>query len=161
MVRESIRAFDKGVILSGATTAENRMGELASQRRLNTWLLSIFASLALAQSLIGIYGITHYSVEQRTREIGIRVAIGAQRANVIRMILGEGMKLTIVGLAIGLLAAAWLTRVMSNLLFGVSSQDPATFVGVALTLVMAGLLACYLPAQKASKVDPLVALRCE
>jgi len=159
MLRETIRSFNNASIVSNVTTVERRMGDLAAQRRLNTWLLAMFASLALALASIGIYGLTHYSVEQRTREIGIRIALGARGTDVLRMVIGQGMKLTLVGVSTGVLTAMWLTRAMSHLLFGVSAQDPATFLGVALTLVSAALLACYLPARKASKVDPLVALR--
>jgi predicted permease len=160
-IREAIRSVDKNAMISSVTTVEARMGELGAQRRLNTWLLALFAALALALALIGIYGLMHYSVAQRTREIGIRIALGARRVDVLRMVIGQGMKLTLLGVTTGLLAAVWLTRAMSHLLFGVSAHDPATFSGVAFALVTAGLLACCLPARKASKVDPLVALRHE
>ncbi|HKQ75498.1 MAG TPA: ABC transporter permease [Blastocatellia bacterium] len=160
-IREAIRSVDKNTMIHSVTTVEARMGELGAQRRLNTWLLAMFAALAFLLALIGIYGVMRYSVAQRTREIGIRIALGARRADVFRLVIGQGMKLTLIGVAAGLLAALWLTSVMSHLLFEVSVHDPATFAGVALALVIAALLACYLPARKASKVDPLVALRYE
>jgi predicted permease len=160
-IREAIRSADKNTMIHNVTTVEARMGELGAQRRLNTGLLALFAALALLLALTGIYGIMRYSVAQRTREIGLRIALGARRADVLWLVIGQGMKLTLVGVAAGLLAALWLTRVMARLLFGISAHDPATFVGVALALLAAALLACYLPARRASKVDPLVALRCE
>lgn len=160
-VREAIRAVDKGTMILSVTTVESRLGELSAQRRLNTWLLALFAALALVLAMIGIYGIMHYAVAQRTHEIGIRLALGARTSDVLRLIIGQGMKLTLIGVAAGLFAALWLTRVMSHLLFGVSASDPVTFVGAALGLSGVALLACYLPARKASKVDPMVALRYE
>lgn len=160
-VREAIRSVDKGASVMSVTTVENRLGELSAQRRLNTWLLALFAALALALTMIGIYGTMHYAVAQRTHEIGIRLALGARATDVLRLIIGQGMKLALIGAAAGLLAALWLTSVMAHLLFGVSAHDPVTFAGVALVLAGVALLACYLPARKATKVDPLVALRHE
>ena len=160
-VREAIRSVDKGASILSVTTVENRLGELGAQRRLNTWLLALFAALALALTMIGIYGTMHYTVAQRTHEIGIRLALGARATDVLRLIIGQGMKLTLVGVAVGLLAALWLTSVMAHLLFGVSAHDPVTFAGVALALAGVALLACYLPARKATKVDPIVVLRYE
>jgi putative ABC transport system permease protein len=161
LIRDTIQAYDKRAMISSITTVESRMGELAAQRRLNTWLLALFASLALVLSIIGIYGIARYWVEQRSREIGIRIALGARSADVLQMVIGQGLRLTLVGVAAGLLSALWLTRAMSHLLFDVSARDPATFSGVALTLIISGLLACYVPARRAMRVDPMVALRHE
>jgi len=160
-VREAIRSVDKNTMILSLTTVENRLGELSAQRRLNTWLLTLFAALALVLAAIGIYGIMHYAVTQRTHEIGVRIALGARTSEVLRLIIGQGLKLTLVGVAAGLLAAWWLTRGLAHSLFGVGAHDPATFAGVALVLVAVALLACYLPARKASKVDPMVALRYE
>ena len=159
MIREAIRSVDKGTMISTIDTVEHRLADLGAQRRLNTALLALFAALALAMALLGIYGILRYSVSQRTREIGIRMALGARRGDVLRMVIRQGMKLTLLGVAAGLMASVWLTQAVSHLLFGVSAHDPVTFIAVAIALAAAGLLACYLPARKASTVDPLVALR--
>jgi ABC-type antimicrobial peptide transport system permease subunit len=112
-------------------------------------------------SSIGIYGVLSYVVGQRSREIGIRIALGAQRADVLRLMLGEGMKMALVGVAIGMVAALALTRLMVQMLFGVSATDPLTFVGVAAVLAGVALAACYIPARRAMRVDPIVALRYE
>jgi predicted permease len=160
-VREAVRSVDKNALILNVTTAEARLGELSAERRLNTWLLALFAALALALAAIGIYGVMHYSVAQRTREIGVRLALGAQPADVLRLVIGQGLRLTLGGVALGLLAAFALTRVMARLLFGVSAHDPVTFIGVALLLIGIAVVACYLPARRAAMVDPMVTLRYE
>jgi len=160
-VREAIRSVDKNALILSVTTAEARLGELSAERRLNTWLLALFAAMALTLAAIGIYGVMHYSVAQRTREIGVRLALGAQPADVLRLVIGQGLRLTLGGVALGLLAAFALTRVMTRLLFGVSAHDPVTFISVALLLVGIAVVACYLPARRAAMVDPMVTLRCE
>ena len=159
--REAIRSVDKNALILNISTAEALLGELSAERRLNTWLLALFAGLALALAVIGIYGVMHYAVAQRTHEIGVRIALGAQPANVLRLVIGQGLRLMLGGVALGLLAAFALTRVMAHLLFGVSAHDPATFIGVALLLIVVAVVACYLPARRAAQVDPLVALRYE
>jgi len=110
---------------------------------------------------MGIYGVISYLVGQRTHEIGIRMALGARQSDVLRQILGESMKMTVIGIFIGLLAALGLTRLMANMLFGVSATDPVTFVGVGAILAIVAMAACYVPARRAMRVDPIVALRCE
>jgi putative ABC transport system permease protein len=145
----SVRPMDE--IISGVTSAQ-RIAFLA---------LDAFAFLALALAAIGIYGVTSYAVIQRIHEIGVRVALGAQRGDILRLVVVHGMKLASAGVLIGLLASLGLTRLMASLLFGVSATDPLTFAGVALLLFVVALLACYIPARRASKVDPIVALRYE
>ena len=114
-VREAIRSVDKNAVILNVTTAEARLGELSAERRLNTWLLALFAALALALAAIGIYGVMHYSVAQRTHEIGVRIALGAQPADALRLVIGQGLRLMSSGVALGLLAAFALTRVMASL----------------------------------------------
>ena len=124
-------------------------------------LLAIFAGVALVLAAVGIYGVMSYSVAQQTREIGIRMALGAQRSDVLKMTVKQGLRLVGFGLAIGLLAAFILTRVMASLLFGISATDPLTFISISLVLLAVALLASYIPALRATKVDPMIALRAQ
>jgi len=140
---------------------EEYLSSSVSTPRFNTTLLSIFASVALVLTMVGLYGVMSYSVAQRTNEIGIRLALGAQARDVLSLIIKQGLRLVLLGLAIGLVGAFALMRVISGLLFGVTSKDPLTFVAVALLLGLIALLACYLPARRATRVDPLEALRYE
>jgi predicted permease len=160
-IRREIRSVDPNAAVYGMTTGEHLVEKWSAGRRFQTGLLTLFASIALVMAAMGIYGTMHYAAVQRTHEIGIRLALGARSADVLRLIIGQSMKLTLLGLAIGLLGAFALSRVMSQLLFGVSATDPATIAGVALVLTAAGLLACYLPARRATKIDPLTSLRHE
>jgi ABC-type antimicrobial peptide transport system permease subunit len=137
------------------------IAETLGERRVSMIVLAAFAALALGLASMGIYGVISYLVGQRTHEIGIRVALGAKQSDVLGMVLREGMRMTVIGVAIGLIAAAGLTRLMANLLFGVSATDPLTFAGVAVVLTFVALVACYLPARRATKVDPILALRHE
>ena len=142
-------------------TMERLVSDSVARPRFNTVLLAAFAVLALALAAVGIYGVIAYSVSQRAQEIGVRMALGARKSDVIRLVLRQGMTPAIVGAALGLVGAWAATRLMSGLLFEVSATDPATFVAITLTLMAIALLACYIPARRATKVDPMIALRCE
>jgi putative ABC transport system permease protein len=143
----------------------NTIEELINQGlwapRVGAALLSVFGALALLLAVVGVYGVLSYSVNQQTREIGIRMAMGAQTGRVLKLVVGQGMRLALVGLVLGLVIAFAAMRVLSTLLFGVSAHDPVIFVGVSLVLLAAAILACYIPARRATKVDPMVALRYE
>ena len=160
-MRQIIREVDPDQPVSNVATMAELLGEEASQRRMGMIMLAAFAGLALLLASLGIYGVLAYFVTQHTNEIGVRLALGASTRNILFLVLRKGMGLTLLGVVIGVAAAFGLTRLMSSLLFGVKAVDPLTFVTVPLLLAGVALLACYLPARLATKVDPLVALRYE
>jgi predicted permease len=160
-LRREVRAVDAQQIMFNATTLEQLLANRLMLRRFLVILLGVFAALALVLASIGIYGVIANVVSQRTHEIGVRVALGAQRRDVLRLVLSRGMLLDLLGVALGLIAAFPLTRLLSNQLFGVSATDPFTFMAVPTLLIAIALIACYIPARRAMRVDPLVALRYE
>jgi predicted permease len=160
-VREAIRAVYRNAVILNAATVEDTLGDLSAQRRFQTWLLSLFACVALALAAMGTYGVVHFAVAHRTQEIGIRMALGARPRDVMRLVVGQGMALPIAGTALGLMGALSLTRVMRHLLFRVTPFDPLTFAAVAALLIAVAVPACLIPARRALRVDPLVALRHE
>ena len=160
-VRLAIANVDRDLPLFRVTTMERMVSDSLAQRRFSMLLLGIFAGLALVLAVVGLYGVMSYGVAQRTHEIGLRMALGAQARDVLRMIVGQGMALVGAGLALGLLGAFGMTRLMSSLLYGVSASDPLTYAGIAALLAAVALLASYLPARRATRVDPMVALRYE
>jgi len=161
VVREEMGRIDRDIPLRPARTMEGVIAETLWYPRLSAWLLGLFAALAAVLAAAGLYGVMSYSVNQRTQEIGLRMALGAQGRDVLRMVIGEGFKLTVVGLALGLAAAIALSRLIASQLFGVTATDPLTYAGVALLLAMVAMVACYIPARRAARVDPMVALRRE
>ena len=161
IAQNQVWAFDKDEPISKIQSMQQSLSVSVAEPRFQSFLLGAFGALGLLLAAVGIYGVVSYSVKQRTHEIGIRMALGAAPAQVMRLILGHGLKLALIGLVIGTGAALGLTRLMSSLLFGVSATDPATFAGVAVLLVIVALVACWMPARRAMRVDPMEALRHE
>jgi putative ABC transport system permease protein len=160
-LRTQVRELDPNQPVTAVRTMSEILSRSVWQPRLYAILFGAFAVVALLLASVGIYGVMSYAVTQRTHEIGIRMALGAQRADVLRLVVGQGMWLALVGVGIGVLASLVLTRLMQSLLFSVTATDPATFTGVAVLLTFAALIACYIPARRATKVDPMIALRYE
>ncbi|HEX8144775.1 MAG TPA: ABC transporter permease [Pyrinomonadaceae bacterium] len=161
VARREVQTIDQSLPVSNVRSMEEVVSNSVSQRRFSMTLLGLFATVALLLAAVGIYGVMAYSVAERVHEIGIRIALGAQGRDILRLIVGQGMILTLAGVALGLAGAFLLTRLMSSLIYGVSATDPLTFAGVSLSLSAVALLACYIPARRATRVDPMEALRYE
>jgi predicted permease len=160
-LRRVVQSQHKDNVIYEPQTMNEVIADSLARRRFAMILLNVFAAVALLLSSIGLYGVISYLVGQHTHELGVRLALGAQRRNVLLLVLSQGMKMTLGGVALGLLAALVLTRLLAQMLYGVSATDPTTFAGIAMLLVAVALAACFVPAWRATKVDPLVALRCD
>lgn len=160
-VRRAVEEIDPREVVYNVRTMDEVVSSSFAARRLSMILLSVFAALALVLACVGIYGVISYLVGQRSHEIGVRVALGAQPSDVLRLVIGQGLRMALIGVVTGIGAALGLTRLMANQLFGVSAHDPLTFAGVAVLLILVAVAACFLPARRAMRVDPIVALRCE
>jgi putative ABC transport system permease protein len=160
-IRDQVRQIRPHEPIDQVVSLDERWSTTLAARRFQTLLLGVFAGLALIIATVGIHGVISYAVSRRTHEIGVRMALGARCADVLRMVIWGGMRMTLIGISLGVVAALVLTRFMKNLLFEVSAADPATFAGVVLMLVVVALIASYIPARRATKVDPLLALRHE
>jgi putative ABC transport system permease protein len=158
-VRAAIAAADPGLPIFSVRALEELVAERTAERRLSVLLLSVFAALALLLAAVGIYGVMSYAVTQQTQEIGIRMALGAEREHILRMVLRHGALMSFAGIGIGLVVAVGLARLIASLLYQTSAMDPPTFSAVPLLLAAVALVACYLPARRATRVDPMVALR--
>jgi predicted permease len=161
VIRGMVGSLDRNVVLSEVQTMDQVVATATAEPRFYVLLLATFAAVALTLAAVGIYGVVSYSVSRRTQEIGIRMALGAQTSHVIKMVVGQGAILASVGVVTGLISALAVTRLMSGLLYGVRPNDPITFIAVAVALSGVALIASYIPARRAAKVDPVVALRCE
>ena len=160
-IRDRVHAVDPTMPIYNIQTMEQAVAESVAQPRFYTLLLTGFAGLALLLAALGIYGVVSYSVSQRTRELGIRIALGATQDRVVRLVIGQGMTLTLAGVVVGLVGAYWLVHLLATLLYGVAATDAATFCGVFVVLLGVAWLASYLPARRASRVDPVIAMRAE
>jgi putative ABC transport system permease protein len=158
-VREQVQAIDPTLPVFGAQTLNETVSASMSQRRFSMEMVGLFAMISLLLAALGIYGVISYLVNERTHEIGIRLALGAGRTNILQMVLGQGLRLALVGSAVGLISALIVSRLIASLLYGVRPTDPLTFAGVAILFLGVALLACYLPARRATKIDPMIALR--
>jgi len=160
-LRRSIASVDPNEPVERIETMDGVVEKLVAPSRFKLELLGSFAVLALLLGAIGLYGVISYGVSERTHEIGVRMALGAERVNVLKLVMGHGFKLTLIGVGLGIVGSLGMTRYLSSLLYGVKSTDPLTFIAVSALLAVVALLASYIPARRATKIDPLVALRYE
>jgi putative ABC transport system permease protein len=160
-VREALRSVDKTLPTYNLKTMDDVVALSAAPRRLPMQLLTAFAGVAMFLAMLGIYGVTSYYVTQRTHEIGVRMALGAQLNQILRLVLKQGLVLVVVGIVVGAVGSWFATRLLSSLLYQVSATDSVTFMVIAVLLILVALVACYIPARRATKVDPMVALRYE
>jgi predicted permease len=158
-VRNAIQSMDKSVARFNITTVDQQLGEQTAARRFQTALLGLFSLAALLLSAIGIYGLMHFFVAQRTNEIGVRMALGARQVNVLALVFRQGLTLATVGVAVGILGALALTRLLSTLLYSITPADPVTFATAPAILLVVAALACWIPARRAARIDPMLALR--
>jgi predicted permease len=161
LVQKCLWSVDKDEPLRDVSSMTEVISRSVAEPRFRTWLLTAFAAAGLALTLIGIYGVISYSVAQQTREIGIRIALGAQPGNMRRLVLNHGLRLTVLGAAVGVAGSLLLMRVLANQLYEVKPGDPATLISAAAAMLAVAVAACYLPARRATQVDPMIALRCE
>jgi len=157
-VQEKVRTLDRNLPVSNIVSMEKVIADTLWQPRFNLQLIGLFAGIALVLAAVGLYGVMSYTVAQRSHEVGLRMALGAQRGDVMKLIVGQGMKLAVIGVGVGLLASVALTRLMTTLLFGVAATDFGTFAALSVMLTFIALVACSIPALRATRVDPLVAL---
>jgi putative ABC transport system permease protein len=160
-IRKEVLAIDANQPIANISTMEKIVADSIAQPRLSMLLMGLFGALAMILAAVGIYGLLSYAVTQRTQEMGIRMALGAKTTDVLKLILTQGMTLALIGIGIGLIGSFALTRLLAGLLFGVTPTDASTFISVSVVLIGVALFACYLPARRATKVDPLMALRYE
>lgn len=160
-IRREIMAVDKDQPVHSFKPLDQSVAELGTDQRFSTTLLAAFAALAVLLATVGIYGVTSYAVAQRTHEIGVRLALGAKTGDVLRLVVGPGMLLAGIGIAIGLIGSLAVTRLLASLLYGVTATDPLTMIAVAALLALVALAACLIPARRAARIDPLMALRHE
>jgi len=160
-VERQVRALDPGIAVRNLKPLENYVVDAQAPMRFNLILIAIFGAIALTLASVGLYSVMAYSVTQRAHELGIRIAVGASPRDILRLVLGQGVRLTLMGAALGLVVSFLVTRALASLLFGVSTTDPLIFIAVPIVLALVAMLACYLPARRAMRVDPIIALRYE
>ena len=160
-VEQQVRTLDPQIAIRNLQPLESYIDDARAPMRFNLILIAIFGVIALTLASVGLYSVMAYSVTQRSHELGIRIAVGASPRDILRLVLGQGIRLTLIGAAFGLLASLLVTRALASLLFGVSATDPVTFIAVPVVLALVAMLACYLPARRAMRVDPIIALRYE